>query len=310
MWQRRMHAPDPSEMRVEKNVARTSLGSGVRPSCKYAAIAFDLWSIGGSASPAPAPAPGPGLSAAASKDNDVATPPTRPARIRMIISTPRTDVKISRVQQAASMRSLRVTAISSLMNRLKQRTASDLCVVRTVFRAEVSPGTGGEGLDRDGDVRRHLRLGYHRLLLLLCSPRRKRETSRISNEQQHAQKITESFQASELQGEVMVGGHHRSMKAESWWGRSHLGGIGCASLVSGRGRRSALRCWRSPPPRPPRSPPTPARHHVSTKLHQTEARLVVPRHQPIGQTQTMHRPSSRSMLTGHASEQQHARGWT
>ena len=124
------------------------------------------------------------------------------------------------------MRSLRVTAISSLMNRLKQRTASDLCVVRTVFRAEVSPGTGGEGLDRDGNVRRHLRLGYHRLLLLLCSPRRKRETSTISNEQQHAQKITESFQASELQGRFMVGGHHRSMKAESWWvvalGRNRL----------------------------------------------------------------------------------------
>ena len=189
------------------------------------------------------------------------------------------------------MRSLRVTAISSLMNRLKQRTASDLCVVRTVFRAEVSPGTGGEGLDRDGDVRRHLRLGYHRLLLLLCSPRRrhKRETSRISNEQQHAQKITESFQASGLQGRVMVGGHHRSMKAESWWGRSHLGGIGCASLVSGRAHRSPSCCWRSPPPTPPRSPPSPAPSScLALTRDKSQTGSWFPRRQSVGETQTMY----------------------
>ena len=124
-----------------------------------------------------------------------------------MISTPRTEMSTYHAFSSQHQRDLlRVTATSSLRNRLKQRTASDLCVVRTVFRAEVSPGTGGEGLDGDGDVGRHLRLGYHRLLLLLCSPRRKRETSTISNEQQHAQKITESFRASELQGRVMVGG--------------------------------------------------------------------------------------------------------
>ena len=109
----------------------------------------------------------------------------------------------SRQHQRDLLRVTAITAISSLMNRLKQRTASDLCVVRTVFRAEVSPGTGGEGLDRDGDVGRHLRLGYHRLLLLLCSPRRKRETGTISNGPQHAP-LQKAFE-------------RRSFKAESWW---------------------------------------------------------------------------------------------
>ena len=163
------------------------------------------------------------------------------------------------------------------MNRLKQRTASDLCVVRTVFRAEVSPGTGGEGLDRDGDVRRHLRLGYHRLLLLLCSPRRKRETSRISNEQQHAQKITESFQASELQGRVMVGGRT--------WEESVALPSSPAAAAAQPCAAGALRLRDRLARRRPLS--------VIMLALSSHTRLQpcswFPRHQPIGQTQTMHK---------------------